>query len=1126
MAENNNRSEQWWRVAYGLVRLRKGLDHFVDRKSRTLYNDVYISGLTSSVCNTCQINKHCHSGANIIPKCYNNTFCKNKFCDSICDRILSTYYPYQKTPIWANTDSTKWSDRNIGYWEIAKCFFNTPGYLDKEGPNTTDGSGLISICLNNKGIRSSISNVLVFEEVRDIRNKISHTADYKLDKQTADEYLEKMIELLNDGRELRNDPFAIVNRRHLQDIKDGKSQCSRKTSTRMELEVCTHNLNNLEEDENYNMFDLNQMSDERIQFTAILVNMFSCLKEEMEKRTALRLMKHILPSAFSYDMDEAQLMCRRRVVDDLLKRIIFSSCETVKERFRQQLAKDKAGSKLAKKLEKCKISNEKITEFRNLQKRRTQQNFEYSQCVRYIALINPLTDVDMIADRLLSAYIINLEEHSNIVHAKAKELKLYMFKTAISRCDKCVLPSLKDICWQLEIRCILCEDEERSERGDEEKSTVEAVLPSPNVNWFSNLGMCIKSTAEGSIILTFDYTDPFALDKCLQECKNGSIVNFVKDIFTDESVLKTIPEGEHNVHVEIKSTGSNGITVILSASFLNRKNMCHQHDEKVPEHDVYICEELEITTDLILQLQAEHVLPENISFELFDNIEGRRNTIHDLLCRCNRSFDHRQFYEIISKQNSHDKKNNNQQTLFTSSCKIIKRGDSLAVEQTLVRRLATKEVTQQTGQLLESKANTRDMQSQIYTDTNRDLDENSNIVEDVRNGIEQFENISKATMITIFKEYGYLGLQKELQKRLNTWKTVKLNIAVIGRAGVGKSTFINTFLKNTKTRTGSVETTNEYKHYHHSELDALIVWNIPGVGSPSFPLNGYLEKIGFDRYDFFLLMLSDRVYGDDLWLMNQIFENKKKAFIIRTKTDQALANRLYDYPGMSEEKVYAKLKQNMVQEFKSANVEQSRIFRICGHDDNLFEFKQLITTIVRETPDLKKSAVTLCVTTVSDEIITAKVAELRKRIYEISLVASLGAAIPIPGAGILVQVSLLYDEAEFYRKQLGTDENTMKEIAKRLNCHIEDLQVRLSMKMHIILRTKTAFAAFLGTLVATEGVESLLKIAIPVIGSIIAAGANYPLCVYSLRKVLSDLEKEARHLNKFLAEWVERESLI
>ncbi|WAR29249.1 IIGP5-like protein [Mya arenaria] len=586
--------------------------------------------------------------------------------------------------------------------------------------------------------------------VRDIRNKISHTADYKLDKQTADEYLEKMIELLNDGRELRNDPFAIVNRRHLQDIKDGKSQCSRKTSTRMELEVCTHNLNNLEEDENYNMFDLNQMS------------------------------------------------------------------------------------------------------------------------------------------------------------------------------------------------------------GDEEKSTVEAVLPSPNVNWFSNLG----------------------------------------------------------------------ITVILSASFLNRKS------------------------------------------------------------------------------------------------------DSLAVEQTLVRRLATKEVTQQTGQLLESKANTRDMQSQIYTDTNRDLDENSNIVEDVRNGIEQFENISKATMITIFKEYGYLGLQKELQKRLNTWKTVKLNIAVIGRAGVGKSTFINTFLKNTKTRTGSVETTNEYKHYHHSELDALIVWNIPGVGSPSFPLNGYLEKIGFDRYDFFLLMLSDRVYGDDLWLMNQIFENKKKAFIIRTKTDQALANRLYDYPGMSEEKVYAKLKQNMVQEFKSANVEQSRIFRICGHDDNLFEFKQLITTIVRETPDLKKSAVTLCVTTVSDEIITAKVAELRKRIYEISLVASLGAAIPIPGAGILVQVSLLYDEAEFYRKQLGTDENTMKEIAKRLNCHIEDLQVRLSMKMHIILRTKTAFAAFLGTLVATEGVESLLKIAIPVIGSIIAAGANYPLCVYSLRKVLSDLEKEARHLNKFLAEWVERESLI
>ncbi|WAR23798.1 hypothetical protein MAR_037467 [Mya arenaria] len=530
MADNNTSTEHWWRVAYGLKRLRKGLEHFVDRRSRAVYTDFYINGLTSAVCNTCQLNRQCPNGVYKTTTRNHNSFCRNNFCDCICDRILLKYYPYQKTPIWANTDSTKWSDRNIGYWEVAKCFLRCPGYLDKKGPNTMDASGLLNICLNNTDIRSSISNIPIFEEVRDIRNKVNHSSDYKLDKQTADDYLGKMIEVLNDANELRHDNFAVVNRRRLNEIKDGNIKCSSKESIRRELDISAHEKNNVEKDEAY-MFDSSQMSEERIHFTATLVRMYALFKEEMEKKTALRLRKYLLPRAFLCDKDEARQWCRKSLVDDILKRIIFSSCETTKKRFQEQFAKDKAGAELSRKFEQCNVLTKEIEEFRNLQKRRTREQFEYKKCVRYIAMVNPLNDLDMIADKLLSAYIINLAEHSDIVQTHDKDLKLDMFKTAISRCDKGVLPLLKDKCVELHIRCILYEDDESPERGVEEKSTEDAILSSPNVKWFLSQEIIVILT--GSFLNRKNYNVNYEL------FINSEFFNIISKQYSDPHTMFT-----------------------------------------------------------------------------------------------------------------------------------------------------------------------------------------------------------------------------------------------------------------------------------------------------------------------------------------------------------------------------------------------------------------------------------------------------------------------------------------------------------------------------------------------------------------------------------------------------------
>lgn len=106
---------------------------------------------------------------------------------------------------------------------------------------------------------------------------------------------------------------------------------------------------------------------------------------------------------------------------------------------------------------------------------------------------------------------------------------------------------------------------------------------------------------------------------------------------------------------------------------------------------------------------------------------------------------------------------------------------------------------------------------------------------------------------------------------------------VIGSfSGVGKSTFINCF-RNVQAedegaaRVGVVETTNEPKAYEHPDFANLKVWDLPGrdiplfettcrriilgVGTPNYPRSEYLQKIQFERYDFFLILCRTRFTG-------------------------------------------------------------------------------------------------------------------------------------------------------------------------------------------------------------------------------------------------------------------------
>ncbi|XP_052798068.1 uncharacterized protein LOC128230097 isoform X2 [Mya arenaria] len=224
MAESiEARRENWLRVVWGLLYVREGLQGYVDTKSEQQYQAFkknVIGKCNNQTCDKCQFNSKCPNG--MTKKTGKSPFRPGHFCDEMNKEVQNNHVKY--TPFLVNTDSTKWLDPQLGHWEVTKCYLSTSGYMDKTGPNHVDASGLLSICINSSFIKQHISNIQQFEEVRNIRNKTLHDANYEFDRQTAEDCLDKMIAVLLDPQELVYNTSAKDAADHIRTIKETSSK--------------------------------------------------------------------------------------------------------------------------------------------------------------------------------------------------------------------------------------------------------------------------------------------------------------------------------------------------------------------------------------------------------------------------------------------------------------------------------------------------------------------------------------------------------------------------------------------------------------------------------------------------------------------------------------------------------------------------------------------------------------------------------------------------------------------------------------------------------------------------------------------------------------------------------------
>ncbi|XP_053383430.1 uncharacterized protein CXorf38 homolog [Mercenaria mercenaria] len=219
----NKKYRNWVRAGLGIKYVKDGLEPFCDHLVNQQHADILDKvkqkhNLSAVACGFCDVrtlqpdhvqtkNRQCPLGQThcncLHPR--GKTSCPNNVCGAIYDEIIRRHASTPPAPYWKNTDAQQWCTEP---WAVAKCFINAPGYEHKTRATEFDCSGLLHLLIDNlefhHHIQNGISGNDAFSRVLQHRNAIFHCNNMEVEDTDIAKYIDDMIELLQDDKEVKD----------------------------------------------------------------------------------------------------------------------------------------------------------------------------------------------------------------------------------------------------------------------------------------------------------------------------------------------------------------------------------------------------------------------------------------------------------------------------------------------------------------------------------------------------------------------------------------------------------------------------------------------------------------------------------------------------------------------------------------------------------------------------------------------------------------------------------------------------------------------------------------------------------------------------------------------------------
>jgi len=362
---------------------------------------------------------------------------------------------------------------------------------------------------------------------------------------------------------------------------------------------------------------------------------------------------------------------------------------------------------------------------------------------------------------------------------------------------------------------------------------------------------------------------------------------------------------------------------------------------------------------------------------------------------------------------------------------------------------------------------------------------------------------------------GMGALQTYMEKKLDEWKHVKVKMAITGQSGAGKSSFINK-LRNIKpgqtgaAKVGVTETTLQPTKYAHPENQNIELWDLPGVGTPRFPMETYLKQVRFEKFDCFIILSESRFTKNDQCLARSVLDGGKRSYFVRTKIDNALRDDKEDKgKDFDETSTLASMYKDIVSNLDaldafSGSVERMKVYLITNRDSKEFDFPKLIDHVLKELPDIKRDVMVRALSLTSKELVLQKKQVISDNLWAVAILSGAGGMVPIPGASVLIDIGLLVKEATDQKRILGLDDKSLETIAEKNGMTLSKMKETLSIDKTLFTNPGTWVKQMLtgGSVMAVGSATEEIAKYVPIFGSFVAGGLSAGTAYYIAGQML------------------------
>ncbi|XP_007663989.2 interferon-inducible GTPase 5-like [Ornithorhynchus anatinus] len=367
-----------------------------------------------------------------------------------------------------------------------------------------------------------------------------------------------------------------------------------------------------------------------------------------------------------------------------------------------------------------------------------------------------------------------------------------------------------------------------------------------------------------------------------------------------------------------------------------------------------------------------------------------------------------------------------------------------------------------------------------------------------------------------FEDGNLSAAARKLQDTLQSLENVRLDVAVTGETGSGKSTFVNAIRglgdeEPGSAETGVVETTLDPTPYPHPKYPNVTIWDLPGIGTPAFQASRYLERVQFGRYDFFILIASERFTAHHAQLACEIQRLGKRFYFIRSKVDVDLAASRQRRPAtFSEEGVLNEIRTHCRDRLRAEGVAEPRVFLLSTFELGKYDFHLLGETLERELEGHKRHALLLALPNVSRQILDKKRASLQQHIWLIAAISCGLDPVPVPQVpGLFCDLKLLVKALQGYYRNFGLDRASLATLADQVAKPAEALKAVMRSPDEV---DEALVVQLLGQVAGGVGGFTQQLETVPILGALASGGVSFAIVYKALRLFLTMVEEDCQRV--------------